>query len=138
MLAFKPAWVCDQVCHLALFNSETNETYEYELTGTADEPLAEDHVVIQCKAREKTDHEFQVKNWGKTESQFEVESDIVHISGPSHVRAVFIIIVNATRGDWKHRSMDNTLCPACSSRDTEGQLTAKANGKSGVSDCTIF
>eukprot|EP00392_Amoebophrya_sp_AT5.2_P009549 g9577.t1 len=36
-LKFKPSWVCEQVCHLALVNEGANETYEYELTGTADE-----------------------------------------------------------------------------------------------------
>ncbi|CAD7936763.1 unnamed protein product [Amoebophrya sp. A120] len=86
-LKFKPSWVCEQVCHLALVNEGANETYEYELTGTADEPLAEDHVIIMCQARERTDHEFMVRNHSNRETTFEVESDILHISGPSHVRA---------------------------------------------------
>ena len=52
------------------------------------EPLAEDHVVILCQARERTDHEFSVRNNSNRDTTFEVESDILHISGPSHVRAV--------------------------------------------------
>ena len=67
-------------------NESTNETYEYELSGIADEPLAEDHVIIQCQAREKTDQEFLVRNYSTTTPmEFEVESDIVHISGPSSI-----------------------------------------------------
>ncbi|CAD7959898.1 unnamed protein product [Amoebophrya sp. A25] len=86
-LKFKPHWVCEQVCHLALVNEGANETYEYELTGKGEEPLAEDHVIIMCQARERTDHEFSVRNYGQRETTFEVESDILHISGPSSVRA---------------------------------------------------
>ena len=84
-LRFSPKWVTEQVAHLALNNIETHETYEYELTGVADEPLAEDHVAVKCTAREKTVHEFAVQNFSGQEAEFEVESDILHISGPSTV-----------------------------------------------------
>lgn len=84
-LTFKPDWICDVKAQLTLHNAGTNETYEYELHGVAEEPLAEEHVVIECQAREKKTHKFLVKNHSNTQATFEVESDLVHISGPSSI-----------------------------------------------------
>eukprot|EP00438_Fugacium_kawagutii_P004741 Skav210691 [mRNA] locus=scaffold346:149724:159460:+ [translate_table: standard] len=36
----------------------------YDLHGVAEEPLAEEHVVVKCEAREKTSHVFQVEGRG--------------------------------------------------------------------------
>jgi hypothetical protein len=47
---------------LTLHNKNTGEVYEYELKGTGEEPLAEDHIVLNCKARETTKHYFEIKN----------------------------------------------------------------------------
>lgn len=85
-LSFKPDWVCDVRGQLSLINQGTGETYEYELHGVAEEPLAEEHVVVRCDAREKTSHKFVVRNYLATPAQFEVESDLVHISGASSVQ----------------------------------------------------
>merc|ERR1719506_2101096 len=85
-LIFKPDWVCDVHGQLVLYNSGTNETYEYELHGVAEEPLAEEHVVIKCEAREKTSHKFLVRNYASAPASFEVESDLVHISGASSIQ----------------------------------------------------
>jgi hypothetical protein len=84
-LTFKPDWVCDVKGTLVLVNSGTTETYEYELQGIAEEPLAEEHVIIKCEAREKTNHKFLVRNYSSAPAVFEVESDLVHISGPSAI-----------------------------------------------------
>jgi len=84
-LTFQPEWVCDCRTLLSLYNAGTNETYEYELRGTADEPLAQDHIIVKCEAREKTKHFFPVRNFSDKEAAFEVESDIMHISGPSQI-----------------------------------------------------
>jgi len=85
-LAFRPEWITDAKATLVLHNAGTNETYEYDLLGVAEEPLAEDHVVIQCEAREKTTYKFMVQNYSDKTASFEVESDLVHISGPSSVQ----------------------------------------------------
>ncbi len=47
---------------LTLKNESTKEEYEYELKGVGEEPLAEDHIVLNCKARETTKHIFEIKN----------------------------------------------------------------------------
>jgi len=85
-LTFKPEWVCNVNAQLVLHNAGTNETYEYDLHGLAEEPLADEHVVIKCEAREKTSHTFVVRNYSAAPATFEVESDLVHISGPSSVQ----------------------------------------------------
>lgn len=61
-LKFSPPWVCTVTGHLTLKNESTKEEYEYELKGIGEEPLAEDHIVLSCKARETTSHCFNIKN----------------------------------------------------------------------------
>eukprot|EP00927_Polykrikos_kofoidii_P033789 TRINITY_DN28631_c0_g1_i1.p1 TRINITY_DN28631_c0_g1~~TRINITY_DN28631_c0_g1_i1.p1 ORF type:complete len:1661 (+),score=302.97 TRINITY_DN28631_c0_g1_i1:478-4983(+) len=85
-LTFKPDWVTDSKAQLTLQNQGTNETYEYDIHGVAEEPLAEEHVVIKCEAREKTQYKFTVRNHSPLTASFEVESDLVHISGPSSIQ----------------------------------------------------
>ena len=43
-------------------NQTTNEIYEYDLKGIGEEPLAEDHEILTCKAREETVKEFEIRN----------------------------------------------------------------------------
>lgn len=95
-LAFKPEWITDVKATLVLHNTGTNETYEYELHGVAEEPLADEHVVIKCEAREKTAYKFNVTNYSNNPATFEVESDLVHISGPSSIQ-----IEGRGRGDYE-------------------------------------
>ena len=45
-----------------LRNESTKEEYEYELKGIGEEPLAEDHIVLTCKARETCTNIFEIKN----------------------------------------------------------------------------
>ena len=46
----------------------------YDLHGIAEEPLAEEHVVVKCEAREKTSYAFQVKNHSKVTATFEARA----------------------------------------------------------------
>lgn len=61
-LTFRPPWVCEVTGTLTLKNESTKEEYEYELKGIGEEPLAEDHIVLSCKARETCTHVFNVEN----------------------------------------------------------------------------
>lgn len=36
--------------------------FEFDLRGTAEEPLAEGHRVVRCSARERVEQVFQLKN----------------------------------------------------------------------------
>jgi hypothetical protein len=62
LLSFRPTWVTNVTGMLTLNNKNTGEVYEYELKGSGEEPLAEDHIVLNCKARETTKHYFEIKN----------------------------------------------------------------------------
>lgn len=84
-LVFKPDWVCDVKAQLVLHNAGTNEAYEYDLHGISEEPLAEEQVIIKCEARQKASHVFAVRNYSAGPATFEVESDLVNISGPSSI-----------------------------------------------------
>lgn len=48
LLMFKPYWVTEVVGKLTLNNNTTNEVYEYDLKGIGEEPLAEDHIILNC------------------------------------------------------------------------------------------
>lgn len=61
-LTFKPTWVCQTSGTLTLKNESTKEEYEYELKGIGEEPLAEDHRVLNCAARETQNTMFELKN----------------------------------------------------------------------------
>jgi hypothetical protein len=84
-LTFKPEWICDLKAHLALDNVTSKETYEYELHGVAEEPLSEEHRVIQCEARVRTTEFFDVVNHSPNQVTFDVESDLLHIAGAPSV-----------------------------------------------------
>lgn len=53
-LIFYPDWICEAQAKLVLTNHLTNDVFEYELVGTGEEPLAEDHIMINCVARTTT------------------------------------------------------------------------------------
>ena len=57
-------------------NTSTNEVYEYELIGHGEEPLAEDHIVLNCKAREAYTHSFEIKNTSDRPVTYSVSTDL--------------------------------------------------------------
>lgn len=80
-LMFKPQWVCSTTGLLTLKNESTKEEYEYELKGIGEEPLAEDHIVLNCKARETTNHQFEVKNNTDKQQTYTVWTDLQNAVG---------------------------------------------------------
>ena len=75
-LAFRPTWVCNVTGMLTLNNRQTGEIYEYELKGFGEEPLAEEHIVLNCKARETTRHFFDIKNPSDKVANYTVWTDL--------------------------------------------------------------
>ena len=63
-LKYKPDWVTSldkpHSAQLTLSTRQRERTI-FDLKGTAEEPLAEDHVVIPCQARQRMIHKFKVK-----------------------------------------------------------------------------
>lgn len=80
-LRYHPIWVSDEAAELTLANAATGDRFVYELKGVANEPLAEDHIVVRCKAREQKLQQFRVENDTSNVVQYRVESDLPHVSG---------------------------------------------------------
>jgi hypothetical protein len=68
---------------LSLHNSSTGDKYTFALRGVGEEPLAEQHVVIECVARQPLVHCFDVFNCQAAGDACEltVDSDLLHVSG---------------------------------------------------------
>lgn len=75
-LKFYPLWVLEISGTLTLKNESTKEEYEYELKGIGEEPLAEDHIILNCKAREKNTHVFNMENKGDKPITYTVWTDL--------------------------------------------------------------
>tara|TARA_B100000795_G_scaffold200687_1_gene154463 strand:- start:44 stop:1558 length:1515 start_codon:yes stop_codon:yes gene_type:complete len=86
-LKYRPDWVTEQdkphSAQLTLSNATTGEDYIFDLKGTAEEPLAEDHVIIPCQARQRMVHKFRVKNNTSKPIVYSVESDLTAACGVS-------------------------------------------------------
>lgn len=80
-LTFKPTWVMQHTALLTLRNDSTKEEYEYELKGYGEEPLAEDHRVINCSARETQTTMFDVKNNSDKSLTYTVWTDLQNAVG---------------------------------------------------------
>lgn len=55
LLKFAPDWISASTAQLTLFNTVTEDKMVYDLRGIAEEPLASNHIVVRCKARETVD-----------------------------------------------------------------------------------
>ena len=76
-IKFNPDWIVNTVrTDLIITNVTMNEVYEYHLTGSAQEPLAEDHIVLTARAREKCVVKIPVKNFLSTQTVFSVETGL--------------------------------------------------------------
>jgi len=53
-IRFSPQWTIESEMKLTLHNPVTNDTFEYDLKGNGEEPLAEDHLLVDCRVREET------------------------------------------------------------------------------------
>jgi hypothetical protein len=81
-LTFSPSWMCQVEGDLILRNATIGDTYQYKLQGVGEEPLAEDHLVVDCKARWRTKQSFMVRNVLKgKEVTYRVECDMQGVSG---------------------------------------------------------
>ena len=81
ILTFKPTWVMQHTALLTLRNDSTKEEYEYELKGYGEEPLAEDHRVLNCSARETQTTYFDIKNNSDKPVTYTVWTDLQNAVG---------------------------------------------------------
>ncbi|KAF0687983.1 Aste57867_20364 [Aphanomyces stellatus] len=87
-LVFKPQWLVAETGTLMLQNLKTGQDFEFGLSGIGEEPLAVQHVVLNCHARQSIAHEFEVQTYKYDPagpSTFTVESDLPYVGGPSQL-----------------------------------------------------
>jgi hypothetical protein len=81
-LTFSPDWICNVEGELTLRNQTVGDTYVYQLKGVGEDPVAEDHVSIACKARWRSSAKISVRNLlGNEECRYRVEADLLGLSG---------------------------------------------------------
>lgn len=85
-ITFAPKWICESEARLELVNPLTNDKFEYELKGVGEEPVAEDHIVINCKARETTQYDIEIKNpHADKDLTYRVDTDLINATGPKSI-----------------------------------------------------
>ncbi|KAL4498636.1 hypothetical protein ABPG72_019754 [Tetrahymena utriculariae] len=100
-ITFSPNWLIQAESKLSLFNPLTNDQFEYDLKGYGEEPVAEDHIVISCKAKQPTTKEIEIRNpYTDKEIIYRVETDLINASGPSSLaikpgkKAKYVLTLN--------------------------------------------
>eukprot|EP00762_Andalucia_godoyi_P000316 ANDGO_03161.mRNA.1 hypothetical protein H310_00289 len=105
-LTFSPSWICDVRGELILLNPTTDDKMIFQLRGQAEEPLAADHVVIDCKARQVVEYQLTVTelpgNKNTANSIFDVEFDLPFFKGerlfkPSQSGSVYSFVIAPPR-----------------------------------------
>ena len=82
-IIFKPHWILEAEARLILNNPSTGQQYEFDLRGVGEEPLAETHVILECKARQTKACTFTLKNDSEKKVTYRVETDLYNASGKS-------------------------------------------------------
>lgn len=85
IVTFTPEWVCEVKAKLELEVAATNEIHEFELVGKGTEPRAEDHIVLQCRVKERTRHSVKVPNPKNYPVSYKVVSDLRSATGDSTI-----------------------------------------------------
>lgn len=76
-ITFKPSWLCEAEGKLVLKNTFTQDVFDYVLKGYGEEPRAEDHIIVNCRARQGTDQIIEIKNpYEDRECVFSIETDL--------------------------------------------------------------
>jgi len=85
-LTFSPLDVVSIKGLLNLRNNTIGDNHEYQLAGIGEEPLAEDHIRIECRARWKSSHVICVRNFIESRpTTYHVESDLVGLIGNDQI-----------------------------------------------------
>lgn len=72
--------------------------FEYELIGKVDEPLARDHIVLNCVARKTVKKEIIIENPYKDKDvDYRVETDLINPQGPSSISVKVHILYNISQ-----------------------------------------
>jgi hypothetical protein len=88
-IKFKSQLPCRIEGHLILSNLQNNQKYEFDLLGISTEPMAEDDIKLNGKAREVISYSFPVHNYTEYDDYFTISTDLPLISSTTslHVKA---------------------------------------------------
>lgn len=82
-ITFKPVSIGRAEGKLTLMNQYTNDILEFDLTGIGEEPLAKDHIILDCVARKATTHIIELSNTFRDKPiNYIVETDLLNADGP--------------------------------------------------------
>nr|DBA33280.1 TPA: hypothetical protein GDO54_000991 [Pyxicephalus adspersus] len=84
-LMFKPISKCFSTGKLMLQNETDGTEHIFGLKGIGQEPLALDHIMIDCQVRQVTQKVLMVPNYTNDRLTFKVVSDIPIIGGPQTI-----------------------------------------------------
>lgn len=83
IVTFRPLTVGKAEARVVLTNSNTNDVFDYELIGYGEEPLALDHIILECVAKKQTTKMIEVVNPYKDRPvTYRVETDLINPDGP--------------------------------------------------------
>ncbi|EKF39495.1 hypothetical protein MOQ_000276 [Trypanosoma cruzi marinkellei] len=80
-LRYCPAWISSANGNLTLFNKTTGERSIYTLIGEAEEPLSEDVLFVDCRARERCVVTLTVPDISGVDATYLVETDLPFARG---------------------------------------------------------
>ncbi|CAD8117028.1 unnamed protein product [Paramecium sonneborni] len=98
-ITFNPQWISQCEARLVLSNPQTNDVFEYDLIGIGEEPVAEEHIILNCQARKQMKREIEIKNNSDKMITYKVETDLIYATGPSTItvqagkKAIYQLIV---------------------------------------------
>ncbi|ORC88033.1 uncharacterized protein TM35_000192770 [Trypanosoma theileri] len=84
-LRYNPAWITSDKGGLTLYNNETGERRVYTLVGEAEEPLSEDTITVECRARERRTEVLTVPDINGADAMYNVETDLPFAHGEASV-----------------------------------------------------
>lgn len=82
-ITFAPEWVSETNARLLLEVVQTNEVHEFFIKGVAEEPCAEDNIVVESRVKQTSHHLIPVPNLKDSAVTYRVESDLLHAVGDS-------------------------------------------------------
>ena len=82
-LKFNPSWIVESEGILTLHNPTTNDTFEYALKGIGEEPLAENHLMVNCDVREEKTILIDVRNYEEKMMNYKVYFELPYATGES-------------------------------------------------------
>ncbi|CAD8106047.1 unnamed protein product [Paramecium primaurelia] len=84
-ITFHPQWIAQSEAKLILSNPITNDMFEYDLIGIGEEPVAEEHIILNCTPRKLLKRDIELRNLTDKQIVYKVETDLIYATGPSQI-----------------------------------------------------